>query len=53
MPKWEPPTDGDEVDSTLSDLSPSHRNFLEKISELSDKYWNGAKSLLKHPRFRS
>jgi hypothetical protein len=35
------------------DLPPAHRSCLEKISELADKYWNGSRSLLKHPRFRS
>ena len=44
-------------DSIVSQLEPQldaeTSSFIIRVSELADKYWNGSKSLLKNPRFKS
>ena len=42
----------DQIHGTIEVVTP-YDPFIKKISDMVDKYWNGAKSLTKSPRFKS
>ena len=42
-----------ELNDNEEESNNEHSGFINKFSELADKYWNGSKSLLKNKRFKS
>ena len=45
-------TAGDKYHDEDEPLSGEFGEFIHRVSDLVDKYWNGSKSLMKNPRFK-